>query len=119
MAFELLSKDYKAIEVTIAADASAGDIFTYNELRGFILTDVDVSVQPQAALIIEAEYVKCVKNAGEAWDEGEALYWDTIDLNVTNVAGTLDLIGYAAAPAISAAVIGYMFFDGRAEWVKT
>jgi len=117
MAFELLSKNYKSVEATLAADKSAGDYFVQGNLRGFVIVDVDYSEQPQATVIFEAELVKCVKAAGEAWVAGTALYWS--GTAVTTTASTYDLIGFVAKAAASADVIGYMVFDGRAEILVT
>ncbi len=50
--------------------------------------------------------IELVKDAGTAWTEGQLLYWDDTDSNVTTVVAGNLLIGGAAGAAASDAVVG-------------
>lgn len=54
-----------------------------------------------------------VKNAGEAWSDGDLLYWDDTDNNVTTTVTGNMLIGTAVnGGALSAAVLGEVRLNG-------
>lgn len=115
--FDFQAPDYATMQSVISgADVDKGDFVALSEVDGFYA--VDAAIGDTATVITECKRVKVVKNAGEAWTPGEALYWDDSDSNVTNVAGSLSLIGYATEAAASAAVVGYMRFNGTLRFAK-
>ena len=119
---ELFSKSYEEIRVVPGAAAVAGEVLTYADTLGFMLIDhtaAQVAAGESAALIIKSEKCKVIKNSGETWAPGEVVYWDAGNSWFTNVAGALDVAGIIIEDAASAAVVGYIFFDGRAEFLKT
>lgn len=119
---ELLSKTYEEMRVIPAAAAVAGEVVKYNDILGFMLVDftaAQVAAGETAALITKAEKVKVIKNTGETWVPGEAVYWDVANSEFTNVAGTLDVAGKIIEDVASTPVIGYIAFDGNAEFLKT
>lgn len=119
---ELVSKSYDEITVVPGAAAVAGEVLTYDDTLGFMLVDhtaAQVALSEPAALIIRAEKCKVIKNSGETWAPGEVVYWDPTNSWFTNVAGTLDVAGIIIEAAASAAVVGYIAFNGRAEFLKT
>lgn len=118
---ELLSKSYEEVRVVPAAAASAGEVLTYDEVLGFHLVDfsaTQVAAGESATLIVKAEKCKVIKNSGETWAPGEAVYWDPTNSWFTNVAGVLDLVGHIIEAAASAATVGYISFDGAAAFLK-
>lgn len=118
---ELLSKSYEEIRVVPAAAAVAGEVLTYSEATGFHLVDhsaAQVAAGESAALIIKADRCKVIKNSGETWTPGEAVYWDAANSRFSNVAGALVLCGVVLEDAASAAVVGYINFDGTAAFLK-
>lgn len=119
---ELFSKTYEEIRVVPSAAAVAGEVLTYADTLGFMLVDHDaaaVAANETAALIIKAEKCKVIKNSGETWAPGEVVYWDDGNSWFTNVAGALDVAGIIIEDAASAATVGYIRFDGTAEFLKT
>lgn len=119
---ELFSKTYEEMRVVPAAAAVAGEVVTYNDTLGFHLVDhtaAQVAASESAALIIKAEKCKVIKNAGETWAPGEVVYWDAGNSWFSNVAGVLDVAGIIIEAAAAAATVGYIMFDGRAEFLKT
>lgn len=46
------------------------------------------------------------KTQPQVWTQGQTLYWDPATSKVTNVAGSLAVIGYADVAAVSAATVG-------------
>lgn len=114
--FELLSGSYHEVKAVAGGTLSAGDFVSQEEIDGFVL--VDAVATDEIALIVKAEKVKVEKDAGQAWIAGEALYWDGTGMNVTNVLTSNTLIGFAYEAAVSAAVEGYMTFDGSLAFAK-
>ena len=118
--FDFLDSNYTDAPVVIAATVVKGQFVAFAETDGFyaaaktfVTGDTNL-----ATVITKCKKVKAVKNAGEVWIVGDALYWDDADDNVTVTAGALSLIGYAIEAAASAAVIGYMDFDGSSRFKK-
>ena len=119
---ELLSKTYKEMRVVPAAAAVAGEVIKYNDVLGFHLVDhtaAQVAASESAALLVFAEQVKVVKNTGEVWAPGEPIYWDASNSWFTNVAGALDVAGYAREDVASLVLEAIITFDGFAEFLKT
>jgi len=114
--FDLRSKDYDAVEYTLAAAVTAGDFITVSGTYGFCL--IDGAIADVIAVITKASLVYAAKLAGTAWAVGDPLYWDPAVSTVTPVAGALSVIGYAARAAAAADTNGYMAFDGFAAFVK-
>lgn len=114
--FELLSKRYKAAKVVLGGTVAAGDWVNSGDLYGFYLVDgVSGDI---AALIYESEMVRVEKASGQAWVVGEPVYYHTTNLNVTNVSTGAVLCGYVAEAALSAAVLGFITFDGSLTFAK-
>ena len=119
---ELLSGQYKAIKIVPAAAGVAGEVLTVNEQRGFLIEDItaaEVALSEERALIVEAELVKGVKNPTEVWVAGEPIYFDAAAGDFTNVAGALDVIGFASEAAAAADTHGIIKWEGSAEFLKT
>lgn len=55
------------------------------------------------------------KATGDAWGEGEKVYWDVGDTNFNQSASGNTLVGVAAAAAGSSDATGYVRFDGVAR----
>lgn len=118
---ELLSKSYQEIRVVPTGAAVAGEVLLYNEALGFHLVDhtaAQVAAGESAALIVQADRCKVIKNSGETWAPGEAVYWDATNSRFSNVAGALTLCGVVLEDAASAATVGYINFDGTAAFLK-
>lgn len=119
---ELLSKTYEEMRVIPAGAAVAGEVVKYNDILGFMLVDftaAQVAAGETAALITKAEKVKVIKNTGETWVPGEIVYWDPGNSRFTDQAGALDVAGIVVEDVASTPVIGYIRFDGTAEFLKT
>lgn len=119
---ELLSKNYEEMTVTPAGATAVGEFVTYNEVNGFLIESIDaaqVVLGEDRALITKAEKVKCVKLAGAAWLSGEAVAFVVATSNVSNVIGSDILCGHAIEPAASAAVVGYISFDGMLAYTMS
>jgi hypothetical protein len=114
--FELLSGSYHEVKAVAGGTLAAGDFVSQQEIDGFTL--VDAVATDEIALIVKAEKVKVEKDAGTAWVAGDALYWDAVGENVTTVLTSNTLIGFAYEAADSAAVVGYMTFDGSLAFAK-
>jgi predicted RecA/RadA family phage recombinase len=118
---ELLSKEYDEIRVIPGAAAAAGEVLIKAQATGFHLVDfsaAQVSAGESAAFIIRAAKCKVAKKSGETWAVGEAIYWDAANNWFSNVAGALNLCGRVHEAAVSAAVLGYIVFDGREAFTK-
>ena len=115
--FELES-DYREIKAVNSSGSTltAGSYFASGNVAGFSL--VDVVAGAVFALVVAASKVKVVKNAGEAWAAGERLYYDESESEVTNVATDNILIGHAAEAATSAAVEGWVDFNGELKSIN-
>jgi len=50
--------------------------------------------------------VKLPKKSGEAWAEGDALYWDNVALALTKTAGSLKKVAIATAVAVTGDAAG-------------
>lgn len=55
------------------------------------------------------------KQTGQAWTQGQLIYWDNTNFVFTNVAAGNTLRGTAAAAAISVATVGNVILDGAAR----
>ncbi|MEJ2248035.1 MAG: DUF2190 family protein [Candidatus Lokiarchaeota archaeon] len=116
MEAEVLS-DYKCIKVIPLAIADAGEVVSFEELLTIFLTEFDATMlaaSSEATVVTYAERVKVTKNTGETWTAGEFVYWDSGNSWFTNVEGTGTILaGQIAEDALSAAVIGYIMFNGE------
>jgi hypothetical protein len=118
---EVLSKSYEEMRVVPAAAAVAGEVVKYNNVLGFMIIDhttADVSAGKAAALVTKCQQVKVIKNTGETWAPGEPVYWDPSNSWFTDVAGALDLAGYAIEDVASAVLSAVIAFDGFAAFLK-
>ena len=119
---ELYSAHYKAIKIVPTAAAVAGDVIVENEQRGFLLEDItadEVANNEERALIVNAEQVRGIKTAAQAWAPGEPVYYDPAGPEFTNVAGVLDLVGFAREAALAADTHGIIKWIGDLEFQKT
>lgn len=118
---ELLSKHYEEMTITPAGAIAVGEFVTYDQVNGFLIEAISaaqVVLGEDRALITKAEKVKCVKLAGAVWVTGEAVAFVVATSNVSNVIGSDVLCGHVIEPALSAAVVGYISFDGNAAYLK-
>ncbi len=119
---ELLSKTYEEMTVAPAAAIAVGEFVTYNEVNGFLIekiTTAQVALSEVRALITKAEKVKCAKLAGAAWVAGEVVAFVVATSNVSNVIGSDIICGHVIEAAASAAVVGYISFDGKLAYAKS
>lgn len=119
--FELLSKNYEEMKVLPAAAAAAGELVTYNEVNGFHFVDFSaeqVAAGEEATLITNADTVKVIKAAGQAWVAGEAVAFVVASSHVSNVLTSNILVGHAKEAALTAAVEGFIQFDGMLAFAK-
>ncbi len=114
--FELASANYTEVKAVAGAAIVAGAYVAQGEITGFAFTDAINGAE--YTVIIKAEKVVVEKDAGVTFVAGDALYWDTVGLNVTNAAGALDVIGVAYEAAASADVVATMVFDGTLAYAK-
>jgi predicted RecA/RadA family phage recombinase len=56
-------------------------------------------------MTVEGEY-EVPKATGQAWTEGQIIYWDNAARNFTTTAGSNKKIGHALAAAIAGATVG-------------
>jgi predicted RecA/RadA family phage recombinase len=52
------------------------------------------------------------KQTGQAWTQGQALYWDNAGRQVTTTVGTNKLIGYAATAQAAGDTVGAVWVAG-------
>lgn len=119
---ELLSKHYEEMTVTPGGAQAVGEFVTYNDVNGFLIEAIDsdqVSDGEDRALIVKAEKVKCVKLAGAVWVTGENVAFVVATSNVSNVIGSDIFCGHVIEPAESAAVVGYISFDGMLTYATS
>lgn len=118
---EVLS-NYESIKVVPAAAGAVGEVLTFNETLGFLLvaiTAAQVALSEERTLITHAERVKVIKNAGETWVAGEYVYWDAANSEFTNVEGAATVLcGIIVQAALSAAVVGFIMFNGELGSIK-
>ena len=118
----LRGSNYEAIEKVPGAAKVAGEYEVNNEVNGFYFTDysaAQLAASEKATLITKADRVEVQKTTGETWTPGEAIYWDPAGPNLaTNIAGALDIIGYAIDDRAAAATVGLISFDGIAAFLK-
>lgn len=115
--FDVQSSDYSTIQETLSGTVASGDYVINNDVAGFYFTGgVSGDIR---TIVTKSPRVKCFKKSAETWARGEALYWDDSGVQVTNVAGALVLIGYATEAAVSSQTVGFMEFDGFADFLKT
>lgn len=113
---ELYSSDYKALEVEVAGAAvDAGDYVAVGEVHGFYLVDAEVG--DEATVVIEAEMVKCDKQASLAIDAGDVVYYDTT-ANEIDKTNTNELVGYAVRDAAAGDASVYVRWNGLAAHLK-
>lgn len=118
---ELRCKSYEEIRIVPAGAAVAGEVVVYDEAVGFHLVDfsaAQVTAGESAALIIKAERCQVIKNTGETWVPGEAVYWDPTNNWFTNVAGALSMVGHVVEDVASAVLTAVINFDGRMGFLK-
>jgi len=118
---ELLCKTYEELRVVPVGAAAAGEVVVYDEVVGFHLvafSAIQVAAGESAALIIKAERCQVIKNTGEVWKPGEAVYWDPTNNWFTNVAGALSICGVSVEDVASAVVTAVINFDGRVAFLK-
>jgi len=115
MGFKLLSKVYKTVQSAVSTDVAAGDYLSSGALQGFALSDI--ASGDLGTVVVEAEIVAGVKEVGESWVAGDAIYSTSAGvLSKTSSAGNR-LIGYAYQEAEVADPEGYITMAGFAEFL--
>lgn len=71
----------------------------------------DAAISEQVTLGITGVW-ELTKNAGEAWTEGQLIYWDNTNKRTTSTVGTNKLIGTARFAALAAATVGTVRLNG-------
>lgn len=115
---DLLSAVYDELRAVPTAAHSAGEVVTFNEVNGFLLeaiTAAQFAASEERALIMDANIVQVIKLAGQVWVTGQPVYWDAANTRFTTTAGALDCTGYVYEAAASAAVTGFIKFDGAPQ----
>ena len=115
MECELLTKNYKALEIVPSAEGDAGEIIKSGDTFGFLMVDYDATMLGAgsiATLITDAERCKVVKQTGETWVAGQNIYFLAASSDFTNVYedGAV-YVGKALRAAANAAVVGYVSFQ--------
>ena len=113
---ELVSANYVEVQALAAADLVAGTPIAVGDLWGFPLITVLDTVTYSS--IVQAEKVRVVKVAGEAWVAGDSVTWDAADANFNLDDTANPIFGTVYAAAASADVVGYIVFDGHAAHLK-
>ncbi len=113
--FSNLSPHYTEIKAVAGGALVAGSFQTVNEVNGFPL--VDIVSGDEYTLITKTDKAVAPKDAVTVL-AGEAIYWNSATSKVTNVAGSLKLIGYATEGSASGDDNAYFTFDGMATFLK-
>ena len=87
---------------------SSGDVVVAGTLVG--IATVDIASGATGSVDLEGVYT-VVKNAGEAWAQGVALYYDESEADFTTTATDNVLAGHAFVSALSAATSGQIRFS--------
>lgn len=89
--------------LTAGQGAQVGSIFGVAIAAAAISTAVELATRGTFTL---------TKQTGQAWAQGQALYWDNTNRQVTTTVGTNKLIGYAVAAAASGDAVGSVWVPG-------
>jgi len=115
--FVLQCKDYKEIQHEIAGAAVvAGEFDVVNDVNGFHLAIA--AVGDESTLIVQAEKVKCPKQASLAINEGDVVYWDNTAKEIDKTNSNI-LAGFCVRRAAQADTHVVIDFDGRSAFLKT
>tara|TARA_R110002020_G_scaffold18350_9_gene64181 strand:- start:14 stop:346 length:333 start_codon:yes stop_codon:yes gene_type:complete len=66
----------------------------------------DIAASTTGPVIVQGRFVDCAKTTGEAWAQGEVVYWKDSTSKFTTTASGNTLAGRASAAALSAATTG-------------
>lgn len=103
--------DYKEITKVATADIIAGTLSVATARPSFPIADVDFSVQPKYAAVVECPKVKTTaKLSTETWVADAPLYWDATAEKVTTVSTDNTFIGYAMEAAAATITDGWIDF---------
>ena len=97
--------------VTLAAPAAvkSGDLVVVGSVFGVASTDAGVNADVECKI---GGVFDLTKSAGQAWTQGQSVYWDAAAKAVTNGSGSNLKRGAAVLPAVSAAVVGRVRLNG-------
>lgn len=84
-------------------DVFSGDGMLVGAMFGFAVRDAKLG--ERVTLGITGTW-GCKKTAGQAWTEGQVLYWDNTAKLMTSTVGTNKLVGTARRAALAADVVG-------------
>lgn len=90
------------IEVTAAAAVSSGDFYAVGQIGGVAQTDAAIGEKVQLAVVGVFDLTKV---STEVWAVGDAIYWDDLGSQMTNVANGLQ-VGVATAAAANPSTTG-------------
>jgi predicted RecA/RadA family phage recombinase len=99
----------RVLSLLLAADATSGTpILMGTKLvvpMGSGVTGDTIEVATEGVFTL-------AKTTGEAWAQGAALYWVVATSKLSTTVGSNTLVGYAAAPALSADTTGNVKLNG-------
>lgn len=100
------------VEVTLAADVSAGDFVVIGGLTGVAVTD---GSSGDVITIARRGVFTLPKVSAQAWTQGAKIYWVSADSNFTTAASGNTLVGVAAEAAANPSATGVVLLDGAAR----
>jgi len=98
------------LNFTAGADYSSGDVVEIGTLFGIIVTDIDYSENTLGAVEITGVHELDALTAG-VWSQGDQLYWDDTNDELTDIPGGHDHIGIAAAAKINATTVATVLLN--------
>ena len=102
------------MEYTAGSNRTAGDVLTKGDLITIAYETTASGDNGAVLCYAPSPGIKVVKNSGEAWTIGDALYYDSGNDEFTVTAPGNALAGYAAQAAGSSATVGYLALNAWA-----
>lgn len=98
--------------VTAPEAVTAGRLLQVGALIGVAQADAAISTD---VVIVRRGIFELGKTTGQAWTQGQLLYWDNTTKLVTSTVGSNKMIGVAYAAAASGDAVGQVLLDGTAR----
>jgi predicted RecA/RadA family phage recombinase len=86
---------------------TAGSVVKMGTLIGIALVDIPATTG-KGAVMVEGVFGPLAKETGQAWAQGDALYWDAANSRFTKTTTSNTFAGYAFEPAASGDAVGYV-----------
>jgi predicted RecA/RadA family phage recombinase len=94
----------EVLDVVLAANVSSGGVVKQGTLVGIATTDGVIG--DTVAVSLTGAFGPVPKATGQAWNQGDKLYWDSTNNNFTTTVGTNTFAGNAYAAALTADTTG-------------